>query len=179
MNMQFNDIFFMQQALAQARKAAAYDEVPIGAVIIDSTNTIIARAYNQTIKRRTPLGHAEIIAITRATKKLGDWRLEGYTLYVTLEPCALCMQVIIASRISRVVWGASSPLFGFSLDKYCTFDLYKMPLAFTAGIEKTTSQAYLKQFFQKKRENTREQAPNRIIRFEQNQKRAARQKKEY
>lgn len=178
MEIHADDVFFMQQALAQARKAATHNEVPIGAIIINSTNTIVARAYNQTNKRCSPLGHAEIIAITRAAKKLGDWRLNGYTLYVTLEPCALCMQAIIASRISRVVYATASPLFGFSLDKYCSFDLYRMPLVFTTGVEKTTAQAYLKEFFKKKRENTREQATSRSIGSCTDKKRSSNQKEE-
>lgn len=163
MNRDKKDLFFMQQALAQARKAAAHDEVPVGALVTNEQEDIIARAYNQTNKRHSPLAHAEIIAITRAAKKCGDWRLTGHTLYVTLEPCALCMQAIIASRISRVVYAAASPLFGFSLDKYCSFDLYKMPLVLTSGIEEQTAQTYLQEFFKKKRENTREQATSRII----------------
>ena len=141
----------MQQALKEARAAAAYDEVPVGAIIVDQNGVIIARAYNQTVKKKSQLAHAEIAAIAKAAKKLGDWRLDGCTLYVTLEPCALCMQLIIMSRIGRLVYGTDSPLFGFSLDKYCTFDLYKVPLMIEKGIEAEVAQYLLKHFFKRKR----------------------------
>jgi len=145
------DSFFMQQALKQAERAAAVDEVPVGAVMVDKYGKIVARAYNQTIKKYSPLAHAEILAIRKAAKKRGDWRLPGHTLYVTLEPCLLCMQLIIMSRIGRLVYGADSPLFGFSLDKYCSFDLCKVPLVIEKGIEADAAKKLLKQFFKGKR----------------------------
>lgn len=148
-----DDVFFMQQALKQAEKAAAHDEVPIGAVLVDAHGMVVARAYNQTIKRSSPFAHAETLAIAKAARKIGDWRLEGYTLYVTVEPCALCMHVIVISRIKRVVYGAPSPLFGFSLDKYCTFDLYKRPIM-VSGVEADKAHHLMKQFFKKKRSSS-------------------------
>lgn len=145
-----DDVFFMQQALKQAEKAAIHDEVPIGAVLVDEQGKIVARAYNQTIQLSSPFAHAETRVIAKAARKFGDWRLDGYTLYVTVEPCALCMHVILTSRIRRVVYGAPSPLFGFSLDKYCTFDLYKRPIM-ASGIEADKAQHLMRQFFKKKR----------------------------
>lgn len=154
-----SDRYYMKLALLQAERAYRVDEVPVGAIIVDGRGIVVARAYNQTVKRKSPLAHAELLAITRAAKKMGDWRLDGCTLYVTLEPCALCMQAIIASRLSRVVYAAGSPLYGFSLDKYCSFDLYKMPLVLACGICQDEAQAYMKQFFKtkRKRETPREQ----------------------
>jgi tRNA(adenine34) deaminase len=147
----YNDQSFMRQALMQARKAARIGEIPVGAVLVNRAGTIVARAYNQTVKRKSPLGHAEILAINRAARACGDWRLNGYTLYVTLEPCALCMHLILMSRIARVVYATCSPIYGFSLDKYCIFDLYKKPLAITSGVEAGTAQQYLRRFFRQKR----------------------------
>jgi tRNA(adenine34) deaminase len=149
-----NDEWFMQQALAQARKAARNHEVPVGALVVDARARIVGRAYNQTVKRQSPLAHAELLAITKAARRQGDWRLAGCTLYVTIEPCALCMHAIIASRIVRVVYGAPSPLYGFSLDKYCSFDLYKKPLAITSGVAAKQAQQYLKLFFKQKRKGS-------------------------
>jgi tRNA(adenine34) deaminase len=146
-----DDRWFMRQALFQAQKAIVAGEVPVGAVVTNREGLVIARAYNQTSKRKSPLGHAEILAITKAARKQHDWRLDGYTLYVTLEPCALCMQLILMSRISRLVYGAHSPIYGFSLDKYCTFDLYKKPLAITSEVEAGSARQYLRQFFKQKR----------------------------
>ena len=146
-----SDIFFMQQALKEAQKAFDRDEVPVGAVVVDSDGNIVSRAYNQTIKKCSPFAHAEVEALRKAAKKDDDWRLDGCTLYVTLEPCALCMQVIVMSRISRLVYGAPSALYGFSCDRYCTFDLSKMSLMIEHGVEEVAAQDLLKQFFKKKR----------------------------
>jgi len=147
----FSDQWYMQQALKQARLAAKHNEVPVGAVLVDATGAIVSRAYNQTIKRKSPIAHAESLAILKAARKLGDWRLVGCTLYVTLEPCSLCMNLIIMSRLARLVYGASSPQYGFSLDKYCVFDLYKIPLAIVSGIEKRRVQQELRSFFKERR----------------------------
>lgn len=101
----------MREALKQARKAYALGEVPIGCVIVYE-DKIIARGYNRRNTDKNTLSHAEITAINRASKKMGDWRLEGCTLYVTLEPCQMCAGAIIQSRISKVVMGAMNPKAG-------------------------------------------------------------------
>ena len=101
----------MREALKQARKAYALGEVTIGCVIVYE-DKIIARGYNRRNTDKNTLSHAEITAINRASKKLGDWRLEGCTLYVTLEPCQMCAGAIIQSRISKVVMGAMNPKAG-------------------------------------------------------------------
>ena len=116
---------FMQQALRQARRAYALDEVPVGAVVVDASGTIIARAYNQAERRHTQTAHAELQALAKAGKKTGDWRLQGCWIYVTLEPCAMCYHAILLSRLQGLVYGAASPLFGYRLDKAGTVSLYK------------------------------------------------------
>lgn len=102
---------YMREALKQAKKAIMLGEVPIGCVIVYE-DKVIARGYNRRNTDKNTLAHAEITAINRASKKIGDWRLEGCTLYVTLEPCQMCAGAIIQSRITRVVMGAMNPKAG-------------------------------------------------------------------
>lgn len=102
---------FMKAALAQAKKAAAIDEVPIGCVIVYE-GKIIARGYNKRNKEKNTLSHAEMNAIRKASKYLGDWRLEGCTIYITLEPCQMCAGAIVQSRITRAVIGSMNPKAG-------------------------------------------------------------------
>lgn len=96
---------FMKEAIKQAKKAALAGDVPIGCVIVWE-DRIIARGYNKRNVRKTTLAHAELIAIEKASKKLGDWRLEECTMYITLEPCQMCAGAIIQARIPKVVVGA-------------------------------------------------------------------------
>ena len=95
---------YMKAAIAQAKKASAIDEVPIGCVIVYD-GKIIGRGYNRRNKDKNTLSHAEMTAIKKASKAMGDWRLEGCTLYVTLEPCPMCAGAIVQARIDRVVIG--------------------------------------------------------------------------
>lgn len=104
-------IKYMKEALKQAKKAYALGEVPIGCVIVYE-DKVIARGYNRRNTDKNTLAHAEITAINRASKKLGDWRLEGCTLYVTLEPCQMCAGAIVQSRITNVVMGCMNPKAG-------------------------------------------------------------------
>ena len=101
----------MQKALALAKKAAQLDEVPVGALIVRE-GRIIARAYNKRETLKSPTAHAELLAIQKAAKKLGGWRLTGCTLYVTLEPCPMCAGAIVNARIPTVVFGAPDPKAG-------------------------------------------------------------------
>ena len=105
------DLKYMKAALKQAEKAIVLGEVPIGAVIVYE-GKIIGRGYNRRNTDKTTLAHAEITCIKKACKKIGDWRLEGCTLYCTLEPCQMCAGAIIQSRIDRVVIGTTSPKSG-------------------------------------------------------------------
>ena len=145
---------FMKEALKQARKSFEEDEVPVGAVVVDEHGTIIARAHNKVEQVDTQTAHAELIALQKAGKKLGDWRLEGCWLYVTLEPCAMCLHAIALSRLEGVVYGADSPLFGFNLDKLGTLSIYKdktLPFELIGGIEAHEAGELLREFFRKKR----------------------------
>lgn len=102
---------FMIEALKEAKKAEAINEVPVGAIIVKD-NKIIASAYNMTETLKDPTAHAEIIAIKRACNYLGNWRLNGCELYVTLEPCPMCAGAILQSRISKVYIGTFDPRLG-------------------------------------------------------------------
>lgn len=102
---------YMKEAIRQAKKAAEIGDVPIGCVIVFE-DKIIARAYNQRNKRKTTLAHAELLAIQKASRKMEDWRLEGCTMYITLEPCQMCAGAIVQARIPRVVLGAMNPKAG-------------------------------------------------------------------
>ena len=103
---------FRRLAIAEAVKASAEDEVPVGAVVVKD-GVVIARAHNKKESNGCAVDHAEILAIRKATRKVGNWWLEGCTLYVTLEPCAMCAGAIVNSRLDRVVYGASDPRYGF------------------------------------------------------------------
>ncbi|EEK75490.1 hypothetical protein bcere0007_110 [Bacillus mycoides] len=102
------DIYFMQLAIEEAKKAEAIQEVPIGAVIV-LDGEVISVAHNLRETEQRSIAHAELLAIDEACKKLGTWRLEDATLYVTLEPCPMCAGGIVLSRIKRVIYGASDP----------------------------------------------------------------------
>ena len=141
------DIQFMNQALELARQAAQHNEVPIGAIIVNAQGDIIGRGYNQMQACKSQLAHAEIEAINEATNAIGDWRLDGCTLYVTLEPCRMCMGLIQLSRLDRVAYGADSPRFGHS-DQHST--IYKN-VAVEKGIQSDQAQQLLKHFFEKVR----------------------------
>ena len=102
---------YMREAIRQARKAYALEEVPIGCVIVYE-DQIIARGYNRRNTDANTLSHAELNAIRKASKKLGDWRLEGCTMYITLEPCQMCAGAIVQARVDRVVIGSMNPKAG-------------------------------------------------------------------
>jgi tRNA(adenine34) deaminase len=103
---------FMQEAIALAREAAACDEVPVGAVVVDADGIIVGRGFNQPIGRHDPTCHAEIVALRDAAARLGNYRLPGCTLYVTLEPCVMCAGAMMHARIDKVVFGARDPKTG-------------------------------------------------------------------
>lgn len=102
---------YMKEAIRQAKKAYALGEVPIGCVIVYQ-DSIIGRGYNRRNTNKNTLAHAEITAINKASRKIGDWRLEDCTLYVTLEPCQMCAGAIVQARVSRVVMGSMNPKAG-------------------------------------------------------------------
>ncbi len=110
---------YMREAIRQARKAEKLDEVPIGCVIVHE-GQIIARGYNRRNTEHSTLAHAEITAIRKASKKLGDWRLEECTIYITLEPCQMCAGAIVQARLPRAVIGSMNPKAG------CAGSLYNI-----------------------------------------------------
>jgi tRNA(adenine34) deaminase len=143
---------FMRQALAAAWRAPAHADVPVGAVVVKD-GAVISRAHNAREKSADPTAHAEVLAIRRAAKKLGSWRLEGCTLYVTLEPCAMCAGAIVLSRLPRLVYGASDPKAGFvgSLGDLCRDLRLNHRPAVTAGILAQECGRILVEFFRDKR----------------------------
>lgn len=145
---------FMKEAIRQAKKAAAIGDVPIGCVIVNY-GTILARAYNKRNKLKTTLGHAELLAIGKASKKNKDWRLDGTVMYVTLEPCQMCAGAIIQARIAQVVIGAMNPKAGCAGS---ILDLFHIPqfnhqVEVITGVLQEECSSLLKNFFRDLRNN--------------------------
>jgi len=106
------DEVFMRKALGEARKAFLKGEVPVGAVIVDTHNCVVAAAHNLVETTRDPTAHAELLCMKEAARKMGSWRLLGTTIYITLEPCPMCAGALLQSRMKRVVWGAPNVQLG-------------------------------------------------------------------
>lgn len=146
---------FMKQALALARKAGEQDEVPVGAVVVDIHGEVIGRGYNLVEQSKTQQAHAEMLALQEATQTIGNWRLSDCWLYVTLQPCAMCMGMVRLSRLAGVVFGAFSPLFGYHLDNELFLQVYKKDVfSVVSGICAEDVTALMRQFFIKKREKS-------------------------
>ena len=144
---------YMKQALRQAKKAYALDETPIGCVIVRE-GKVIARGCNRRNTDKSPLAHAELTAIKKASKKTGDWRLEDCTLYVTLEPCQMCAGAIIQARIPRVVVGCMNPKAGCagSIFNLLQVEAFNHQAELTTGVLESECSALMKQFFAELRE---------------------------
>ena len=142
------DRLWMLAALAEARRAEAIGEVPIGAVIV-LADEIIGRGHNRRESDRDPLAHAEILAIRQAAERIGGWRLSGSTIYVTLEPCAMCAGALVNSRIDRLVYGAADPKAGYcaTLGNLVQDPRLNHRLEVTAGVMGDESAALLREFF--------------------------------
>lgn len=147
------DKHFMKLCLSLAKKAEMAGEVPIGAVIVDQNNKVLAKSGNIREQQSSTLGHAELVVVHRAGKKIGSWRLNGCTLYVTLEPCFMCAGALVQSRISRVVFGAHDPKGGAlgSLAELQSHPKLNHKFAVTSGVYKNESSDLLKNFFKTKR----------------------------
>ena len=147
------DLVFMQIALEQARQAALRGEVPVGAVLAQG-ETLLAAAANRPIAANDPTAHAEILAIRAAAEKIGNYRLVDTTLYVTLEPCIMCMGAIIHARIQRLVFGALDPKTGAAQSRYTigVDGLLNHQLEITGGVLETECSRILKDFFKQRRE---------------------------
>lgn len=143
---------YMKEAIKQAKKAYALGEVPIGCVIVYQ-DKIIGRGYNRRNTDKNTLAHAEITAINKASKKIGDWRLEDCTLYVTLEPCQMCAGAIIQARITRVVMGSMNPKAGCggSILNVLEMPQFNHQAQVTRGILETECSQMLTSFFKELR----------------------------
>ncbi|MCI9238823.1 tRNA adenosine(34) deaminase TadA [Lachnospiraceae bacterium 50-23] len=144
---------YMKEAVRQAKKAYAIGEAPIGCVIVHE-DKIIARGYNRRTIDKNTLAHAELAAIKKASRKLGDWRLEGCTMYVTLEPCQMCSGAIIQSRMDRVVIGCMNPKAGCAGS---VLNLLQMPefnhqAELATGVLEEECSQLMKSFFKELRE---------------------------
>ena len=144
---------YMLIALNEAKKALSFDEVPVGAIIVKA-DKIIAKGHNLREKTKNPLDQAEIIVIKKASKKLGDWRLENCTIYVTIEPCSMCAGAILQSRISKIVYGAKDEkggALGSSFNLFEQKNLNHKPVIISGVLEEECAEV-LKSFFRKKRQ---------------------------
>ena len=147
----YEDKRFMHEALKEARRAAAQGEVPVGAVIV-SGREVLARGYNQSIKKHDPSAHAEVVAIRKACTKQKNYRLEDCSIYVTLEPCAMCMGAVVQARIKRLVFGALDPKAGAVLS-IMIFPVEKTNhrMEILGGVLAEESSQTLKDFFKRQR----------------------------
>jgi tRNA(adenine34) deaminase len=148
-----NQVQWMEEAFALAEAAAAEGEIPVGAVIADREGRIIGRGRNRR-ESGDPLGHAEIYAIAEAAKAIGDWRLEGTTMAVTLEPCAMCAGALVNARVERLVFAAFDPKAGFcgSLGNLVQDPRLNHRLELEAGFMEERSRELLQTFFRKLRQ---------------------------
>ncbi len=147
-----DDERYMREAIRQAKKAEKIGDVPIGCVIVYD-GKIIARGYNRRNKDKTTLAHAELVAIKKASKILGDWRLEECTMYITLEPCQMCAGAIVQARIPKVICGCMNPKAGCAgsiLDLFHV-DKFNHKVDFEYGIMEDECREMMQSFFRKLR----------------------------
>jgi tRNA(adenine34) deaminase len=151
-----SDHYFMGEALRQAAKAYAAEEVPVGAVVVRD-GRIIARAYNQVELLKDATAHAEMLALTQAEEALGDWRLSDCTLYVTKEPCPMCAGAVVHVRLARVVFGAADAKAGAagSAMNILQFPTLNHRCVITAGVREPECRGILQSFFAEQREKRR------------------------
>ena len=148
---------WMDEALMLAEQAGAEGEIPIGAVIVDRDGRVVGRGRNRR-ESGDPLGHAELIAIAEAARTIGDWRLEGTTMVVTLEPCAMCAGALVNARVQRLIFGAWDPKAGFcgSLGNLVQDPRLNHRLEVVAGFEEERARVLLQRFFQELRKRPTE-----------------------
>ena len=140
----------MREALAEAALASAHGDVPIGALLVDADGVVVARAHNERELTNDPTAHAEVLALRRASAATGSWRLDGHTLVVTLEPCAMCAGALVLARVQRVVIGAWDPKAGAVSS---VFDVVRDPrlnhrVEVVAGVEADACGTLLRNFFE-------------------------------
>ena len=146
------DTFWMSRALELARLASSRGEVPVGAIVVRAGH-VLGEAHNLTVTDADPTAHAEVVAIRQAASAIGDWRLIDCTLYVTLEPCAMCCGAIVLARVPRVVYGARDPKAGFagSLGNLIQDPRLNHRAELTAGVEEAACGDLLRTFFRGRR----------------------------
>jgi tRNA(adenine34) deaminase len=147
------DAAWMEEALAEARRAAELEEVPVGAVVVKG-GEIVGRGHNRREVDGDPLAHAEMLALRQASSAVGGWRLDGATLYVTLEPCAMCAGALVLSRVDRLVFGARDPKAGFcgSLGNLVADRRLNHRLQVSEGVGSKEAAELLRAFFARLRE---------------------------
>ena len=148
-----SDTDWMRQALAQAEIAAGMDEVPVGAVLVDAAGDLIASGHNRPISACDPSAHAEIVTLRAAAQKLGNYRLPDTTLYVTLEPCTMCVGALVHARVGRLVYGATEPKTGAIESAHHLFETGKFnhrPVI-EGGVLAAECAALITRFFEKRR----------------------------
>ena len=147
------DVDYMQLAIIEAEKAALMDEVPVGAIIIDDKDTIIGHGHNQPISLNDPTAHAEILALRMAAQNLNNYRLLNTTIYVTLEPCIMCMSAIVHARVKRLVFGAKDPKWGGAGSLYDLGSDKRLNhnIKTCGGIKSIETSNIIKKFFKNKR----------------------------
>jgi tRNA(adenine34) deaminase len=154
-----DDEHWMRHAFALAERAEReHDEIPVGAVLVDAEGSILGEGFNRTIGNHDPTAHAEIVALREAGLRLGNYRLPGTTLYVTLEPCAMCAMAMVHARVRRVVYGAADPKTGAagSVFDLLGSELHNHRVEITAGVLGEESSWRLSDYFRRKRMAARE-----------------------
>jgi len=149
------DEVFMRSALREARRALEEDEVPVGAVVVRE-GRIVARAHNRPLHSNDPSAHAEVLALRRAGRKLGNYRLPDCTLYVTIEPCAMCAGAMVQGRLRRVVYGASDPKAGASGSALTVLNHPKLnhQVEIGSGVMAEDCASLLQEFFRRRRKKS-------------------------
>lgn len=153
-NQQENDEYWMRQALQQAQKAADSDEVPVGAVLVDQSGECLASGHNQPISAVDPTAHAEIVVLREAAKRMNNYRLPDTTLYITLEPCTMCVGALVQARVARIVFAASEPKAGAIVSALRLFETgrFNHQPEIDSGVLEAESSSLLANFFQQKRQ---------------------------
>ncbi len=149
-----NDEYWMRQALQQAQKAADSDEVPVGAVLVDQSGECLASGHNQPISAVDPTAHAEIVVLREAAKRMNNYRLPDTTLYITLEPCTMCVGALVQARVARIVFAASEPKAGAIVSALRLFETgrFNHQPEIDSGVMEAESSSLLANFFQQKRQ---------------------------
>jgi len=151
--MREDDENWMRRAIDLAREAAALEEVPVGAIIVDSDGCILAAESNRTIRNIDPTAHAEVLALRTAALRIGNYRLNGATVYTTIEPCAMCAGALVNARVARLVYGARDERFGAVETRFriCDSPALNHRIEITGGVLADNCRALMQEFFRSRR----------------------------